>query len=91
VLAYVQLQEMDRLTDAAAIDARYHQAKLMAAAFAEPDRIWEEHEQVRTVLLRPAYQPPPKMSDEHWLEAVARIHRKLQKAGLVKPDSGVMN
>jgi len=68
----------------------YHEAKLTAAAFNEPERIWTEHEQVRAALLRPGTLPAP-MTDAQLREAVARIHRKLQKAGLVPSKPGVLN
>jgi hypothetical protein len=85
VLAYLQLIEMDRLTDSQAIDRMYHGAKLTAAAFGEPDRIWKEHEQVRAALLRsPEPQAEPKPVD------VFSIHRRLVDAGLV-PRSGEMH
>jgi hypothetical protein len=84
--------EAEWLESAQKIDQMYHMAKLIAAAFNQPERIWSEHEQVRDTLLR-ANDPtqPAPMTDAQLMEAVARIHRKMQGAGLVKPTSGVMN
>jgi hypothetical protein len=85
VLAYVQLLEMDRLTASQEIDARYHTAKLTAAAFGEPERIWQEHEQIRAAMLRTAL-PPAETAP---LDVMA-LHRRLVDAGLV-PRSGEMH
>jgi hypothetical protein len=86
VIAYLQLIEMDRLNDSQAIDRMYHGAKLTAAAFGEPERIWQEHEQVRAALLRaPAEAPGPPPLD------VMALHRRLVDLGLVPPRSGEMH
>jgi hypothetical protein len=90
VLAYVQLAEMDRLRDAREMDTRYHTARLAASAFHEPERIWTEHEQIRAALLSP-HDAPREMSRDEWLDRVAAIDRKMRLAGLVPPQSGVMN
>jgi hypothetical protein len=84
-LAYLQLIEIERLQDAQAIDRMYHGAKLTAAAFGEPDRIWKEHEQVRNAMLRAPAEPPPRPA----LDVMA-LHRRLVDAGLL-PRSGEMH
>jgi hypothetical protein len=82
--------EADWLEAAQEIDRMYHGAKLTAAAFAEPERIWTEHEQVRTAILGGAARTPA-MTRNEWLARVAAIDRKMRQAGLVPPHSGVMN
>jgi len=82
---------MDRLEGAREMDRLYHAAKLQAAAFNEPDRIWQEHDQVRAALLNGAPVAQQEMSREEWLARVAEIDRKMRAAGLVKPTSGAMN
>jgi hypothetical protein len=73
------------------MDGRYHLAKLIARAFNDPPSLWAEHDEVRRAMLAP-YQPQPEpMSDQKFMDAVARIHRKLQTAGLRQPDSGEMH
>ena len=76
--------ESEHLDAAREIDQMYHGAKLQAAAFNEPERIWQEHEQVRSAMLpRPeeaASQLPP-------MEVIARMHRKLRDSGILKPRS----
>jgi hypothetical protein len=84
VLAYLQLIEMDRLNDVQAIDRMYHGAKLTAAAFGEPERIWKEHEEVRAAMLRGPVQRPSALPP---MEVLARIHRKLIDAGVLKPGA----
>lgn len=88
MLEYGLLVEAERLADAAQIDRMYHQAKLTAAAFAEPERIWREHEQVRNAILTAPQSPV--VAPDNWLERVAAIHRKMQRAGLI-PQSGAVN
>lgn len=87
---YTLLMEAEYLESAHQTDTRYHQAKLVAAAFNEPERIWTEHEQVRALILSGA-QPKPKMGRDEWLARVAAIDRKMQEAGLVPPRSGEMH
>jgi hypothetical protein len=82
--------EAEWLDAAQEIDRMYHGAKLNAAAFNEPERIWSEHEQIRTALLRPS-RPPAVMPDEQFMEAVARIHRKMQQAGLAPQSTGELH
>jgi hypothetical protein len=71
------------------MDGRYHLAKLIAAGFAEPERIWREHDEYRNGLLA-AFRPEPP-PNENWLDVVARIHRKMQRSGLLAPQSGAVN
>jgi hypothetical protein len=47
MLAYMEIADADRLEAAAAMDRTYHLAKLTAAAFGQPERIWDEHEAYR--------------------------------------------
>jgi hypothetical protein len=68
---------------AAATDGRYHAAKLTAAAFNEPERIWSEHEEYRAAVLAPSAAPRREMTRDEWQAAVARIHAKMQRAHLV--------
>ena len=82
--------EAEYLDSAHQTDTRYHQAKLVAAAFNEPERIWREHDEVRALILSGA-QPTPQMGRDEWLQRVAAIDRKMQQAGLVPPHSGVLN
>lgn len=90
MLAYAQLLEQDRLDQGAEVDRVYHSAKLTAAAFNEPDRIWQEHQQVRDAMLNGA-EVAPEMTRDEWLARVADIDRRMRRAGLVPPHSGVMN
>jgi hypothetical protein len=85
------LIEMDRLTASQEIDARYHAAKLTAAAFGEPERIWREHQEVRAAMLHGVPAAPPAMGRDEWLARVAAIDRKLQQAGLRPPRSGELH
>jgi hypothetical protein len=82
--------ESEHLEAAHEIDSRYHEAKLTAAAFNDPERIWSEHEQVRAAILTGA-QPKPEMSQADWMARVAAIDRKMRNAGLVPPRSGEMH
>jgi hypothetical protein len=84
---------MDRLNTARDIDARYHLAKTFGLMMTSEGaaHAWKEHQQIREALVARHGPRPEVMSDQQWMDAVARIHRKMQQAGLVKPDSGVMN
>ncbi len=86
LVEYALLAENDRLEGAAQMDRQYHFAKLVAAAFNDPERIWAEHEEYRAALIRPAPERPAPTFDD-----VVRIHRRMQAAGLVPPTTGVMN
>ncbi len=88
-MAYTQLLEQDLLDEARAIDARYHAAKLVAAAFVEPERIWTEHEAMRAALLAPRDAEPTALSTEDHLALAARIHERLIAAGVLSPTGGV--
>jgi hypothetical protein len=93
VLAYLQLLEMDRLTDVQAMDRMYHGAKLTAAAFGEPERIWKEHEEVRAAMLRPIADPttePPTIDRSEHLKLALSIQDRLTAAGIL-PRSGEMH
>jgi hypothetical protein len=92
VLAYLQLLEMDRLTDVQAMDRMYHGAKLTAAAFGEPERIWKEHEEVRAAMLRPATPTPelPTIDRSEHLKLALSIQERLSAAGII-PRSGEMH
>ena len=89
MLEYGLLIEAERLDAARALDEEYHRAKLMAAAVNQPERIWEEHSQVRAALL--AQHEPARPSQLPPMEVIAAIHQRLVAAGLRKPDSGAMN
>jgi DNA-binding GntR family transcriptional regulator len=82
---------MDRLRDAQAIDRMYHRAKLNAAAFGEPERIWREHEQVRAAILARPSDAPREMTRDEWLSRVAAIDQKMRNAGLRPPRSGELH
>jgi hypothetical protein len=82
--------EADWLEAAQDIDRMYHGAKLTAAAFAEPERIWSEHERVRSAILGAHVPIRHELSREEWLARVAAIDRKMRQAGLV-PHSGEMH
>ena len=89
-MEYGLLVEAERLEDVRGMDRVYHGAKLTAAAFNEPARIWEEHQQVRDALLS-STPAPREMSRGEWLARVAAIDRKMRRAGLVKPTTGELN
>jgi hypothetical protein len=71
------------------LDAKYHHAKLIARAFNDPESLWREHDEVRRGLL--TVEQPTKASGLPPMEVIAKIHRRLHEAGLLKPRSGVMN
>jgi hypothetical protein len=92
VVEYALLMEHEYLAGAQETDARYHLARLIAQGFnGGAQVIWDEHQQVRATYLNAAQMGAParEMSREELLAAVARIHRKMQGAGLVSPSGAV--
>lgn len=69
---FALLVESDRLEGAAHMDRQYHLAKLVAAAFNDPERIWTEHEEYRAALIR---QPTPQLNDDLMRRAAALFKR----------------
>lgn len=78
ILAFMEILDADRLEDAQAVDGTYHAAKLTAAAFGEPKRIWEEHAEMRARLLTPGTE-----RKRHTFDEVVAIHQRMKSAGLV--------
>jgi hypothetical protein len=74
--------EAEWLEDARRTDIRYHLAKLIAAAFNEPERIWSEHDDVRRALL--AAGSPTSATPARSFDDVVAIHRRLVAVGLIK-------
>jgi hypothetical protein len=92
VVEYALLMEHEYLAGAQETDARYHLARLIAQGFnGGAQLIWDERDQVRAAYLSAAQMGAParEMSREELLAAVARIHRKMQGAGLVSPSGAV--
>jgi hypothetical protein len=92
VVEYALLMEHEYLAGAQETDARYHLARLIAQGFnGGAQVIWDEHQQVRATYMGAAQMGAParEMSREELLAAVARIHRKMQGAGLVSPSGAV--
>lgn len=71
---------MERLESAATMDGQYHAAKLTAAAFADPARIWTEHEEFRSLVLTDRAAPPREALEASALALLARVNRA--KAGV---------
>lgn len=84
----MQLLDMERLEALRDTDQAFVQAKYTAAAFNDPARIWEGHDGFRRELVHETARPdrPTPTFDD-----VVRIHRRMQAAGLLPPDTGVVN
>ena len=89
-MAYTQLLEQDRLDEARVMDARYHTAALVALAFGDPQKIYDERDRWRAGLFAEPSTVPAPMTHEAWLAKVAAIHQKMQRAGLVT-STGAMH
>jgi hypothetical protein len=85
---FALLAEHDRLEAAAAMDRTYHEAKLTAAAFNQPERIWQEHEAYRSGLVEAPEQKSAALSRDDHMALALRVQRQLAKAGLIPTDSG---
>jgi hypothetical protein len=73
------------------VDARFHLAKLIGQMMTNEgaEAAWREHEAYRSVLLAGA--APAPTSQENLMDAVARIHQKMQRSGLLTNHSGAVN
>ncbi len=83
-MEYALLAEHERLEGIAEIDGRYHLAKLVSNGFAEPERIWEEHQRWRSSLTAPAPTPEPAMSRDQHMALALDIERRLRAAGVIQ-------
>jgi hypothetical protein len=81
---------MERLEEAHAGDARYHAAKLGAAAFQDPARIWDEHGEFRRHVLPLPGSPTPMDRTEQVTLALS-IQQRMVDAGIIPPPSGAVN
>jgi hypothetical protein len=88
---YALLWEHEFLLDAKEMDARFHLAKLIGQMMTNEgaELAWREHQEYRNGLLSAA--APAPTSQENLMDAVARIHRKMQKSGLLTNHSGAVN
>lgn len=82
---------MERLDDAQQVDRAYHVAKLTAAAFNDPPRIWDEHEEYRRSLLAPAHPESPAMDRSAHLDLALSVQQRMVTAGIIPPHSGAVN
>lgn len=64
---------MERIESLGEMDGRYHVAKLTAAAFNDPARIWDEHEAMRHEWFTPA--PAQRLTPDLLARAAALFKR----------------
>jgi hypothetical protein len=81
---FALLAEHDRFAAAHELDGRYHLAKLINWAFADPGLIHEEHREVRATLFRPDARA---VTTDLVAEAAALWQRALAK-GLIPQKNG---
>jgi hypothetical protein len=74
---------MERLDDAQRVDRAYHGAKLTAAAFNDPARIWTEHDQVRQALLQASSPRPAALDRTAHIQQALTIQQRMMDAGLI--------
>lgn len=75
---------MDRLDGAHTMDGQYHGAKLTAAAFNDPARIWEEHERFRGYVL----SEPTASATDDLMAAGAALFQRAHALGHIPPPRG---